>query len=307
MSHLRIYRRSHLVLTAAALSLTACVSAPANAAATTTSSDAIQRHEFHAGERFTYEYDDTDIDFCGSAKSGIPVASQPQNMQQIKIPVDIAIKSDGKILTRDLTMLSQAQYREGTAAKIAEVKFTQISTLIKAMPTPFTYSYTDEGTVLSHLFSTFQDLFKNPNFVSDPTTQFLFFKMQDVHQMQMSAFSVPTGMKPGDSYITPAHETPGLGGKFTSGSSHYIYVATEKMDGVRVAQIRATDLGNEFSNESFKVYTNFTFTMYIALEGPKQGLLVLGTGQETAFPVSATPNDQCGQTILQRQFSIRLK
>ena len=298
-------RAIHFVCFAALTS--GCVSSPAKAESGSSTKNAIHTHIFRDGESFLYNYDDTDITYCGDLKGGITVATDPLAIQQIKIFTKTDVSGPADNLSHKIGILSGTEFREADASKFGAAQFSPVSKLIKNYPASMSYSYPSESYALSHLFDLFKTSTGNPGFMADPVSQILFFKTQDVHQMQDSALEVHDGLMPGESYITPAHDTQGLGGKFTGGPAQYLYVDTEKLDGVNVAQVRVTNLGNQFSTDSVNVFTNFTFTMYIALEGSKKGLLISGTGQETAYPKQSKPDDQCPHPVLQRQFSIRLK
>lgn len=206
-----------------------------------------------------------------------------------------------------MTILDSSMYRRGSADSLTSVAFSPISTLLKGIPHPLSYHYPDESFALTHLFDLFKGAFSGANVMSDPVSQFLFFKMQDVHQMQASALGLRDGFVPGQSYVIAGKATTGLGGNFTSGDAFYEYVGVQQMENHRVALIRVNDLGNQFSTKAMHVYTNFTYQMLIALDGPKRGLLMSGSGQETAYPVMSQPSGECHQPVLQRQFSITLQ
>jgi hypothetical protein len=293
------------------LGVAACTSAAVNStralAATDGASDALAPHVFQAGETFIYDYDNTDTAYCADIVGHIAIAKVPQATQQIKIPVRIDILKSEDSISHKLTALSEASYRNGDAAALTDVPFRRLSELIDKFPAELTYTYPDEKSGLSHLFDLFGAAVQDANFIVAPLKQILFFKMQDIHQMQASAIGLKDGLLPGNSYVIPSHKTTGLGGKFIGGTAQYLYVGTENVGGVRAALIRVNDLGNRFSTANQKAVTNFTFSMYVALEGPAKGLLISGSGQETAFPVQHKPDHQCAQPILQRQFSIHLR
>ena len=82
-------------------------------------------------------------------------------------------------------------------------------------------------------------------------------------------------------------------------------------DGVRSGYFKVITLGHQFAplaSPAMKIYTNFFFTVHVALEGPDQGLMLFGEGQETATVLKESGKGKyLPQALLQRQFSIRLR
>lgn len=263
--------------------------------------DARRPHSFAAGETLRYDFEDTDTTFSTVMKDGTIQAAAPISVKEIRIPVTIAVSRDGEKLVRRMTISPSADYRESRPGDLAATPFRPVIELDTGVPSSFSYVYADDKDALDHLQKTFENIRKGD------IGGFLFYKMEDVHQMQESAANIPEGILPGQTHATPGHERRGLGGRFVAASSFLIYRSTETYDGVKAGYFKASSLGHEFSIPSLKAYTNFCFTMHVALEGPARGLLLFGEGQETA---TALRGDGKGAftpaAILQRQFSIRL-
>lgn len=261
--------------------------------------DSIHHHRYAKGERIEYAFEDTDTTFLAALKDGTIQAGEPVGTQEIRIPVSVEISSDG---LRKMTISRSASYRSAPPGDLSASSFTSVSALDKSIPKEISYSYRDDGDALDHLQITFAAIRK-----SSEVGGFLFYKMEDVHQMQESAAKIPEGLLPGQEHVSPGHEREGLGGKFVAAPSRTIYQGTETFNGTKAAYLKVISLGHEFVLPGMKVYTNFFFTMHIGLEGPSQGLLLFGEGQETATVLNEKgKGDYAPQAILQRQFSIRL-
>ena len=145
----------------------------------------------------------------------------------------------------------------------------------------------------------------------------LFYKTQDIHQMLDSTELIPEGITPGQVHLTPSATTPGLGGVFVGAAEQSIYTGVETFAGQRAAYFKAMALGNHFTPTtppgstapSFFMFTNFTYTLHVALGGAQRGLLLYGEGQETATVLQNTPGGVQSQpvAVLQRQFRVRLQ
>jgi hypothetical protein len=268
---------------------------------------AIHQHAYRANEEISYRYDDTDTTYCGVIFDNLVNATTPLQVQQIQLVVRSHVSKVGEKSEHSITVLGSPLYRRGAAASISKVAFSPASMLSKNFPSSLSYSYQSESYALSHLFDLFKVAFSGSNFMADPVSQFFFFKMQDVHQMQASALGLREGMLPGQSYVVTGSATPGLGGSFMGGDAFFEYVGVQRANGHRVALIRVSNLGNKFSTSNMHVSTNFTYQMLVALDGTRRGLLVEGSGQETAYPVSSQVNATCHSPVLQRQFSISLQ
>ena len=261
-----------------------------------------RRHHYAAGETLHYRYEDTDTTFAAGRKDGMIVPGAPVRVQEIRIPVAIKVLRGAHGLERELTISPAACYRAGAPGEFSKAPCQALHAADKNIPEAFSYRYQDDTAALNAM----QDIFAKIR--KSPVGSFLFYKMEDVHQMQESVEKIPAGMRPGQMKSSPGHERGGLGGKFVSGSSQILYESTETYDGVKAGYFKATNLGNRFSVPSakgLKIYTNFSFTAHVALAGPRRGLLLFGEGQETAYVLR---KDGTGiyqpEVILQRQFSI---
>jgi len=280
-------------ITAACIIATTC--APANA------DDGLRHHQFTAGETLNYFYEDTDTTFSTKTQDLTVQADDPFQIQEIQIPVSIVIQKKDNANIRTLTLSPNAQYRSGSPKAISQLPFQPLAKLIQNFPTPFSYSYADNTQALEHLQDIFAPVRKNE------VGNFLFFKAQDIHQMQESAQKIPEGILPGQTNFTPRREREGFGGQFTVAAGQLVYQGTETFNGEKSAYFKVISLSHVFTTSSFKTYTNFSFTMHVALEGPHQGLLLFGEGQETATVFKIDGKVLHPAVVLQRQFSIRLQ
>lgn len=263
--------------------------------------DAFHHHRFKTGEMIQYDYEDSDTVFAAVLQDGTIQAGDAIKVQEIKIPVGIKVQSQGKGLVRKLTILPLSQYRASPLDSLAQTPFESLTKLIKNLQPSFAYSYKDDTDALNNLQKTFESIRK------DKVGGFLFFKIQDIHQMLESTEHIPEGITPGQTHSSPRNERKGLGGKFIVAPGQLIYHGTEIFDGIRSGYFKVISLGHQFSLPEMKTYTNFFFTMHVALEGPDQGLLLFGEGQETATVLKGTDKGNYQpQALLQRQFSIRL-
>lgn len=269
--------------------------------------DTIRPHVYKSGEVLRYHYDDSDTTYCGALKDGVVLAAIPLQVTQLDLQVRLEVRQTKSGLEHVMTVLDQTGYRKVNPGSAATVPFQPIAKLVASFPKPFSYAYKDESSALANLFSLFKGVFSGVRFMANPVSKFLFFKVQDVHQMLASADKIHSGFAPQEMYVVHGKAQSGLGGSFTSGDALYEYVGVREKEGHRFALIRVNDLGNQFSTGSMQVITNFTYQMLIALNGPQAGLLIDGNGQETAYPKSATPSVECPHPVLQRQFSISLK
>lgn len=265
-------------------------------------SDVLHHHSFKAGETIGYYFEDTDTVFQAVKQDGTIQAGDAVQVEEIQIPVQVQIISASDGLQRQITISPQARYRKSEPSSLASTPFQLLTKLSSNVPPSFSYTYKDDSDALSHLQSIFAKI------RGDDVGNFLFFKTQDIHQMQDSAAKVPDGMIPGQVEFIPRHEMPGLGGKFIAAPAQIIYSGTATFNGVKAAYIKAISLGHEFILPQFETFTNFSYTMHIALEGPEQGLMLYGEGQETGTIVTpAGDGNFQPQAMVQRQFSIRLQ
>ena len=280
---------------------------PQSAAAVQGSTDAgIHHHHFADGEVLRFFYEDTDTVFQTVGVDGTIQAGNGIEVQEMQIPVDIQVRAQDGGLMRALTILPEAQYREAAPNALAQTQFQILPPLIPGYQTDFSYTYKDDTDAMSRL----QDIFSSIR--STNVGSFLFFKDQDIHQMQQSAEQIPEGLLPGPTSFTEPHDVPGLGGDFKAAASQLIYQGVQDLEGQRAGYFKVISLGNQFTTSTMTTFTNFFFTMYVALDGPKQGLLLDGEGQETATVLQPTPAGSASGgftplVALQRQFSIRLK
>jgi hypothetical protein len=267
---------------------------PANA------DDGIRHHQYKPGETINYFYEDTDTTYSTSTRDGTVQAADSVQIQEIQIPVTIKLQQKNNASVRTLTISPEARFRTSSPGALSQTPFQPIGNLIKDFP-PFSYSYDDDTQALDHLQDTFAIMRKNE------VGNFMFFKVQDIHQMQESAQKIPEGITPGQTHFSPRQQREGLGGKFVAAPGQLIYQGIEILNGEKAAYFKVISLANVFTTTSFKTYTNFSFTMHVALAGPHQGLLLFGEGQETATVFKS--NDKIFQpvAVLQRQFSIRLQ
>lgn len=265
------------------------------------SENGFHHHEFKVGEVIRYEFEDSDTSFAAVLRDGTIQAGESTAVQEIRIPVAIELLPNDKSLKRKLTISPLAQYRTGRPEALAGTPFQPLTKLAANIPPSFAYSYKDDADALSNLQKTFDSI------RGSETGSFLFFKMQDVHQMQGSTQKIPEGMTPGQTHFSPGHETSGLGGKFISAPEQLLYQGTEVFDGIRSGYFKSISLGHQFSIQKIKTYTNFSYSLHVALEGPYKGLLLFGEGQETATVLEENEKgDYKPAALLQRQFSIRL-
>lgn len=270
-------------------------------AAGTARAQALRRHRFLAGETLRYDYEDTDLSYQALPKDGTVQAGNAFDVQEIRLPVEITVSSDSGGLTRSLTLSAAADYREAPPSRLGDTPFKPIARLDAGIPSGFSYAYKSDSDALDRLQDIFADIRRSE------LGSFLFFKMEDVHQMLGSAATIPDGLLPGRTQLSPARRTQGLGGDFVAAAAHLLYVSTETFGGAPAAYFQVASLGHEFSLPGLKVYSDFTFSMHVALEGPEQGLLLFGEGQETATILKLGPErSPLPQVVLQRQFSIRL-
>lgn len=283
-------RQSACLLAALACAL----AAPARA------DDAFRHHAYVPGETIQFDFEDTDTVFQTTATDGVIQAGPAVKVQEIRIPVSIEVSSGARGPQRRLTISPAARYRTGAPAVLSQAAFAPLAELDKNVPPSFSYSYRDDTDALNNLQNTFAAVRKGE------IGSFLFYKMEDVHQMQESVEKFPEGMRPGDVSLSAGHEREGLGGKFVAAPAQIIYRSTETYEGTKAGYFKAVSLGHRFSLPSLKVYTNFFFTVHVALEGPRKGTLLFGEGQETATVLQEDAKGEFHPTaILQRQFSIR--
>lgn len=269
------------------------------AATASTAAEVFRRHQYSDGETVRFMFEDTDTVFLTTKKDGTIQAGDPVKVQEIRIPVFIEVSSSATASSRRLTISPLAASRSALPARLSDTPFKALNELDPAVPASFSYSYRDDTDALDHLQKTFEGIRKSE------TGSLLFYKMEDVHQMQESAERIPEGMSPGQSRTTARHEREGLGGKFIAAPAQMIFQSTETFNGTQAGYFKVISLGHEFSGEGLKTYTNFFFTMHVALEGPKRGLLLFGEGQETATVLKDSRKGLAPLVILQRQFSIR--
>jgi hypothetical protein len=273
-------------------------------------SDVFHHHDFKAGETVKFIFEDTDTIFSAASKDGRIQAGDPSKIQEIQIPVSIGITSKGKELVRTLTISPDSQYRSSDPSNIGRTLFEPLVKLSKIIPSSISYSYKNDTSALDHLQGAFvQILGKSIEEIrKDEIAGFLFFKTEDIHQMQESTEKIPEGMAPGQLHVYPGGERKGLGGKFIAAPAQLIYQGTEVFNGTKAGYFKVISLGHEFLLPSMKTYTNFFFTMHVALEGPRRGLLLFGEGQETATVLKDLGGGKTEPlALLQRQFSIRLR
>ena len=261
-----------------------------------------RHHQYKPGEVLNYSYEDTDTIFSAIRRDGTIQAGDSLLVQEIKIPVKIEILSGKNALERNLTILPLAEYRQSAPAALADSPFKALIGLAKNLPRSFSYSYKDDTEALDHLQAIFEKVRK------DEVGKFLFFKMQDIHQMQESVEKIPEGIVPGGTKFSSRHERKGLGGDFVAAPVQVIYQGVEILDGVKCGYFKAISMGHEFTSGTMKTLTNFFFTLHVALNGRRQGLMLLGEGQETATVFKESEKEHFEpQVVLQRQFSIRLQ
>ncbi|MDD2772535.1 MAG: hypothetical protein PHP45_02450 [Elusimicrobiales bacterium] len=266
------------------------------------SDDAFHHHQFKAGEIIRYNYEDTDTIFPAVRQDDTIQAGDGMLVQEIQIPVEIMLQQTQEGLERKLTISPLVQYRQSQPATLAQISFKAVADLSKNFSNSFSYSYKDDTDALNRLQTIFETVRK------DDVGQFLFFKIQDIHQMQESTEHIPEGMVPGATYFSARHERKGFGGDFVAAPAQWIYQGTEVLDGIKCGYFKIISMGIQFALPKMKTYTNFFFTLHVALEGPQRGLVILGEGQETATVLHPTAEGTFeSQAILQRQFSIRLR
>jgi hypothetical protein len=264
--------------------------------------DGFRHHQYKTGEVIRYSFEDSDTIFSAVEKDGSVQAGELFRVQEIRIPVKIELISKGKELSRKLTVLPATRYRTASFDTLARTSFEPVTKLSTNVSEAFSYSYKDDTEALNNLQKIFEQVRK------DEVGDFLFFKVMDMHQMQESMEKIPEGISPGQTRFYEGHERQGFGGKFIAAPGQLIYQGTETYNGVRAGYFKVVSLGHQFVVPSMNVYTNFTFTMHVALEGPRQGLLLFGEGQETATALKEIEKGKfLPQAIVQRQFSIRLE
>lgn len=279
--------------------------------------DRFHPHQFRSGEVLEYQFEDTDTIFLPRTVDGTTQAGDTYRIQEIHIPVKVEAKVVSGQLLRNLTVVN-ATFREGLPPQSLGAKsFEPIGNFSKLIPKSVSFSYPNNRAALDNLESTFRKLYgvqpdKDPakkfaeQIQSDVGGGFLFFKVQDVLQMQESVETIKDGAEPGQVFFTERHNRDGLGGIFIVAPSQMIYENVVVLNGVRCAYFKSISLGHEYIQKVRKTFTNFFFTAHVALEGPNKGLLVLGEGQETATVFTNEEKPQV-QAYVQRQFSIRLK
>lgn len=259
-------------------------------------------HQFKDGEQLSYNYEDTDTILLPLIKDGTIQAGDAIKVQEISIPITIEISIKNKEMLRTLHILSSAKYHENKFNDIAKTPFIQLYKISKNIPESFSYTFKDDKDALDNLNKIYEVLRK------DEHGDFLFYKMQDVHQMQGSVAIIPEGMAPGQTHFLPSREIQGVGGKFIAAPSRLIYQGIKIHNGIKSGYFKFISLGNEFITPSIpwmKTYTNFFYTMHVALEGPNQGLMLFGEGQETATVLKKLEKGGFEpMAIVQRQFSI---
>jgi hypothetical protein len=280
--------------------------------------DEFHHHQFKAGEEYQYQFEDTDTVFPATQLDGVVQPGDGYRVQEVHIPVSIEVHQVNNELERQLHFSRQPEFREGIPpSTLAATPFTPVRNFSKLIPQDLQYSYKNDSAALLTLDSVFAHLYgiqlaSNVPFFKqiqdDKGGSFLFFKMQDIHQMQASVEQIREGISPGQTAFTQRHDVPGLGVPFKAAPSQLIFEKVEYLDGTRCGYFKVISLGNEvIQSDTERTFTNFFYTLHVALEGPHQGQLLLGEAQETANIYAKGGDGSFGlQAVLQRQFSIRL-
>ena len=164
--------------------------------------DAFRHHQYKPGEIIKYDYEDTDTIFAAIQRDGTIQAGDSLLIKEIRIPVKIEFNAKGQALERTLTISPDTVYRQAAPATLTQTPFKPV------LPKSFSYSYRDDTDALDHLQETFAQLKK------EEVGKFLFFKTQDIHQMQESTDRIPEGLAPGETKFSARQKRAGLGGDF---------------------------------------------------------------------------------------------
>lgn len=258
----------------------------------------LSQHRYIQGENLTYIFEDTETTFEAVPQDGVLQPTALQKVQELQISFAIAINAKPGGGMRRVLQFQDGFYREGSTTTFSTASLKALAELIPKFPDHFSYEYQSDSQAISITGKAYAP------YMANPIGSFVYYKALDVHTIQSVIDNIPNTLKPGELLEKSAKDIKLPAGVFHNASTAILYQRIVPCQAVRCAFFKVVTMGNNFSmpgetGGTQKLYTNYQYTFYVPLEGPKTGLLLRGELMET---VTVPP-----KMIIQRQLSMELK
>lgn len=256
----------------------------------------LAQHHYVDGEKSLYFFEDTETTFDAGLEGGVLQPRALRLIQELQIPFSIEVKADSEGKLRRILRFQGGSYREGEPLTFSTVAFKSLPDVIPGFPPDFSYDYEADAkaikTALPQAYGPY---------LGNRLGQFVYYKALDIHTFQAKIDRLPDTLRPEGLVQTKAMNVDLPDGIFHNAGDMILDERIVMFRGLRCAYFKGVTMGNKYSlkdRRGPKIYTNYQYTFYVPLEGPKAGLLLRGDMQET---VTVPP-----KSVLQRQLSMEM-
>jgi hypothetical protein len=250
-------------------------------------------HNYKAGEKFAYLFEESDYSYSADLKDGFRTAGNLEEIMEFHFKVNIEIVDVNGELKKKFT-ISGVTYRglKNTKDGLEKNPLEPATKVAPGFPEEFSYTCKlNESDFVQAILKT------DKPYMTGELGVLIYQKLTDVHTFGVSIGGLKTEI-PETFQVKASTDVTIKTGVFHNNSPVSLFEGIETVNGERLGYFKVMTMGNTYKLPDRLNLTDYQYAFHIGMDGPYKGMLIDGNLQEHGF-------DSRDMGIISRQLSMR--